>query len=151
MKKRFLSNPAPGENILSGNLVMETGCMNTYVLSSSRKPSGRFLMVSVVDIVPRFLMVSVVGIFMVPVVAKNVFNSFRRLLFNGSRRGGKAGKHFFLLLLLFWQEQARAEPRKGWDATDSPHSHDCAGHRQARHRHAIMASPRAAQRPRILT
>ena len=22
----FLSNPAPGENILSGNLVMETGC-----------------------------------------------------------------------------------------------------------------------------
>ena len=25
-KKRFLSNPAPGENILSGNLVMETGC-----------------------------------------------------------------------------------------------------------------------------
>ena len=26
-KKRFLSNPAPGENILSGNLVMETGCI----------------------------------------------------------------------------------------------------------------------------
>ena len=25
-KKRFLSNPAPGENLLSGNLVMETGC-----------------------------------------------------------------------------------------------------------------------------
>ena len=25
-EKRFLSNPAPGENILSGNLVMETGC-----------------------------------------------------------------------------------------------------------------------------
>ena len=23
----FLSNPAPGENILSGNLVMETGCI----------------------------------------------------------------------------------------------------------------------------
>ena len=26
-KKTFLSNPAPGENLLSGNLVMETGCM----------------------------------------------------------------------------------------------------------------------------
>ena len=26
-QKRFLSNPAPGENLLSGNLVMETGCM----------------------------------------------------------------------------------------------------------------------------
>ena len=25
-KQRFLSNPAPGENLLSGNLVMETGC-----------------------------------------------------------------------------------------------------------------------------
>ena len=25
--RRFLSNPAPGENLLSGNLVMETGCM----------------------------------------------------------------------------------------------------------------------------
>ena len=26
MKKRFLSNPDPGENLVSGNLVMETGC-----------------------------------------------------------------------------------------------------------------------------
>ena len=26
MKKTYLSNPAPGENLLSGNLVMETGC-----------------------------------------------------------------------------------------------------------------------------
>ena len=26
MKKGLLSNPAPGENIISGNLVMETGC-----------------------------------------------------------------------------------------------------------------------------
>ena len=25
-KKRFLSNPDPGENLVSGNLVMETGC-----------------------------------------------------------------------------------------------------------------------------
>ena len=25
-QKRLLSNPAPGENILSGNLAMETGC-----------------------------------------------------------------------------------------------------------------------------
>ena len=26
MKKTYLSNPAPGENLQSGNLVMETGC-----------------------------------------------------------------------------------------------------------------------------
>ena len=26
-KKRFLSNPDPGENLVSGNLVMETGCV----------------------------------------------------------------------------------------------------------------------------
>ena len=26
MKKTYLSNPAPGENLLSGNLVKETGC-----------------------------------------------------------------------------------------------------------------------------
>ena len=26
MKQTYLSNPAPGENLLSGNLVMETGC-----------------------------------------------------------------------------------------------------------------------------
>ena len=26
MKNIFLSNPAPGENLVSGNLVMETGC-----------------------------------------------------------------------------------------------------------------------------
>ena len=25
-RKRFLSNPAPGENIISGNIVIETGC-----------------------------------------------------------------------------------------------------------------------------
>ena len=28
MTKTYLSNPAPGENLLSGNLVMETGCMD---------------------------------------------------------------------------------------------------------------------------
>ena len=27
MKKTYLSNPAPGENLESGNLVMETGCI----------------------------------------------------------------------------------------------------------------------------
>ena len=32
-KKRFLSNPAPGENLLSGNLVMETGC--TIIISTT--------------------------------------------------------------------------------------------------------------------
>ena len=26
MKKRFLSNPDPGEKFVRGNLVMETGC-----------------------------------------------------------------------------------------------------------------------------
>ena len=30
MKKTYLSNPAPGENLLSGNLVMETGCNEQY-------------------------------------------------------------------------------------------------------------------------
>ena len=33
-KKRFLSNPDPGENLVSGNLVMENGC---------RTPHGRRL------------------------------------------------------------------------------------------------------------
>ena len=28
-QKRFLSNQAPGENLLSGNLVMETGCIDS--------------------------------------------------------------------------------------------------------------------------
>ena len=28
-KKGLLSNPAPGESLLSGSLVMETGCRNT--------------------------------------------------------------------------------------------------------------------------
>ena len=35
-QKRFLSNPAPGENLLSGNLVMETGC--TLQDSRRREP-----------------------------------------------------------------------------------------------------------------
>ena len=30
MKKTYLSNPAPGESILSGNLVMETGCTASF-------------------------------------------------------------------------------------------------------------------------
>ena len=34
-KNRFLSNPAPGENLLSGNLVMETGCQRTRELARS--------------------------------------------------------------------------------------------------------------------
>ena len=29
--KRFLSNPDPGENLVSGNLVMETGCIYVVV------------------------------------------------------------------------------------------------------------------------
>ena len=63
-----------------------------YKLGSSRKPSGRFLMVSVVDIIQRLLMVSVVGFLMVSVVAGNVFYGFRRwFLFMVSVL---AGKHF---------------------------------------------------------
>ena len=31
--KWFLSNPAPGENLLSGNIVMETGCILWYYVS----------------------------------------------------------------------------------------------------------------------
>ena len=31
-KNRFLSNPAPGENLVSGNLVMETGCKCCHML-----------------------------------------------------------------------------------------------------------------------
>ena len=30
--KGFLSNPAPGENLESGNLVMETGCINSFMM-----------------------------------------------------------------------------------------------------------------------
>ena len=32
MKKAYLSNKAPGENILSENLVMETGCICMFVM-----------------------------------------------------------------------------------------------------------------------
>ena len=32
MKKTYLSNPAPGENLLSGNLVMETGCVTIMII-----------------------------------------------------------------------------------------------------------------------
>ena len=68
----------------------------TYILSSSRKPSGRFLfcMVSVVDNIQRFLMVSaVVFVVMVSVVAGNVFffffYGFHRWFVYGFRRGRK--------------------------------------------------------------
>ena len=37
--KGFLSNPAPGDNLLSGNLVMETGCMCAWRRpASARRP-----------------------------------------------------------------------------------------------------------------
>ena len=38
-QKRFLSNPAPGENLLSGNLVMETGC-TIPVLAALGRPES---------------------------------------------------------------------------------------------------------------
>ena len=34
MKKTYLSHPAPGENLLSGNLVMETGCISNRTPTS---------------------------------------------------------------------------------------------------------------------
>ena len=61
-----------------------------YILSASRKPSGRFLMVSVVDTIQRLFMVSVVGTLMVSVVAGNVFQWFPfAVFFYGFRRGKK--------------------------------------------------------------
>ena len=42
MKKTYLSNPAPGENLLSGNLVMETGC-TCHILPPSEIDWGLFL------------------------------------------------------------------------------------------------------------
>ena len=55
-----------------------------YVLSSSRKPSGRFLlfMVSVVDIIQRLFMMSVVGFLMASVVAGNICLWFPSLVFS---------------------------------------------------------------------
>ena len=50
-KRRYLSNPAPGENLLSGNLVMETGCkrggydmrpISLLTLSPLRLPDSNF-------------------------------------------------------------------------------------------------------------
>ena len=32
----FLSNPDPGENLVSGNLVMETGCMGARIRGAHR-------------------------------------------------------------------------------------------------------------------
>ena len=40
MKNGFLSNPAPGENLLSGNLVMETGCSLDVKGAKSPDPEG---------------------------------------------------------------------------------------------------------------
>ena len=76
-------------DLLSPGLQIPGTYAHAHTLSASRKPSGRFLMVSVVDIIQRFLMVSVVGFFMVSVVAGNVFNGFRRWFFYGFRRGSK--------------------------------------------------------------
>ena len=35
VKHGFLSNPAPGENLLSGNLVMETGCIFIFIMGAA--------------------------------------------------------------------------------------------------------------------
>ena len=54
-----------------------------YILNSSRKPSGRFLMVSVVDIIQRLFMVSVVGFVWFPSSQENFVFGFRRRIFDG--------------------------------------------------------------------
>ena len=38
-KKTYLSKPAPGENLVSGNLVMETGCMHIEIQHRVKKTS----------------------------------------------------------------------------------------------------------------
>ena len=65
--------------------------MYTHILSASWKPSGRFLMVSVDDIIQpcfdgfrRWILFR-----MVSVVAGNISYGFRRWLFYGFRRGRK--------------------------------------------------------------
>ena len=66
----------------------------THTLSSSRKPSGRFLMDSVVDIIQRLFMVSVVAgnvllwfpslvCLWFPSWQENVVYGFRRQIFDG--------------------------------------------------------------------
>ena len=40
VKNGFLSNPAPGENLESGNLVMETGCIPYYITLNHGLPEG---------------------------------------------------------------------------------------------------------------
>ena len=40
MKKTYLSNPAPGENLLSGNLIMETGCSHRRSDGNSKSWHG---------------------------------------------------------------------------------------------------------------
>ena len=68
-------------------------------------------------------MVSVVGLLMVSVVAG-----------------------FFCWSPLL-QQQARAEARRGWDATDSPQFHDCAGDAEARGDCGIVMRIPAAKDP----
>ena len=111
-----------------------------YILSSSQKPSGRFLMVSVVDIIQRFVLwfpslfclrfpSRQETLFMVSVVVFSWFPSRRENIF---------------LWFPFLRQQARAEARRGWDATDSPQTHDCAGDAQARSDSGtVMRSPAA--------
>ena len=106
------------------------------MLSASRKPSGRFLMVSIVDIIQRLFTISVVGCFMASVVAGNLIYVFRRWFFNGFRRGRE---HFFNGL--------RACNSKRNNFRFVTNSRLRWGHGRA----VIMTSPCAAQRPRILT
>ena len=87
-------------------------------------------------------MVSVV-VFMVSVVAGNAFLWFPSLFLWFPPVAGKRFSCF-----PFLRQQARAEARRGWDATDSPRITTALGKNG---RAVIVASPCAAQRPRILT
>ena len=82
-----------------------------YILSSSRKPSGRFFfMASVVDIIKHLLMVSVVVFFViVSVVAGNVFSMVSVVVF--FMVSAVVGKPFSLSPLL--PQQAAAAARSG--------------------------------------
>ena len=101
-------------------------------------------MVSVVEIIQRFVMVSVVGCLMVSVVAGNVFLWFPSLVFFLWFPSWRENICLWFPLL---QQQARAEARRGWDATDSPQTRDCAGDAQARSDSGIVTRSPAAKDP----
>ena len=49
-KNRFLSNPDPGENLVSGNLVMETWCILRSKLGQHSTPPGEVIVIVIVTV-----------------------------------------------------------------------------------------------------